>query len=97
MSERTSLEEMFDISSDSDRDIDDETISTYESGEREDVSRAEPIVEEEPKVHIPTVISKIKGSVDIPEEFKFAESNTFYSMLRNIYRGKSVLVTGPSG
>jgi len=97
MSERTSLEEMFDMGSDSDRDIDDETISTYESGEREDFSRAEPIVEEEPKVHIPTVISKIKGSVDIPEEFKFAESNTFYSMLRNIYRGKSVLVTGPSG
>jgi len=91
---KTSLEELF--GSDDDRDIDDEVISTLESGER-DESHDEPIVEDEPVAHIPTVISKLKGSVEIPEEFKFADSTTFYSMLRNIYRGKSVLVTGPSG
>ena len=91
---KTSLEELF--GSDDDRDIDDEVISTLESGER-DESHDEPIVEDEPVAHTPTVISKLKGSVEIPEEFKFADSTTFYSMLRNIYRGKSVLVTGPSG
>ena len=91
MTER-SIEDLFD------RDIDDATISTLESGERDYDSEDSPsIVEEEPVVHIPTVISKIKGSVDIPEEFKFADSTTFYSMLRNIYRGKSILITGPSG
>ena len=95
MSEKSTLEEMFDLGKD--RDIDDDTIATYESGERHHSSPAETIVEDEPVVHIPTVISKLKGSVDIPEEFKFADSTTFYSMLRNIYRGKSILVTGPSG
>ena len=60
-------------------------------------SPSEPIVEEEPVVHTPTVISKLKGSVDVPEEFKFSDDTTFYSMLRNIYRGKSILITGPSG
>jgi len=47
--------------------------------------------------HIPTIMSKLKGSVDMPEEFKFADSTVFYTMLRNIFRGKSILVTGPSG
>ena len=47
--------------------------------------------------HTPTIMSKLQGSVDIPEEFKFANKMTFYSMLRNIYRGKSILITGPSG
>jgi MoxR-like ATPase len=60
-------------------------------------SPSEPIVEDEPVVHTPTVISKLKGSVDVPEEFKFSDDTTFYSMLRNIYRGKSILITGPSG
>jgi len=91
---KTSLEELF--GSDDDRDIDDDVISTLESGERDD-THDKTIVEDEPVAHIPTVISKLKGSVEIPEEFKFADSTTFYSMLRNIYRGKSVLVTGPSG
>ena len=50
-----------------------------------------------PEPHIPTIMSKLKGSVDMPEEFKFADSNTFYTMLRNIYRNKSILITGPSG
>ena len=91
---KTSIEELF--GSDDDRDIDDDVISTLESGERDD-THDKSIVEDEPVAHIPTVISKLKGSVEIPEEFKFADSTTFYSMLRNIYRGKSVLVTGPSG
>jgi len=30
-------------------------------------------------------------------EFKFADSMTFYTMLRNIFRNKYILVTGPSG
>ena len=54
-------------------------------------------VEAPPAPHIPTIMSKLKGSVDMPEEFKFADSTVFYTMLRNIFRGKSILVTGPSG
>ena len=54
-------------------------------------------VEEPETPHIPTIMSKLKGSVDMPEEFKFADSSVFYTMLRNIFRGKSILVTGPSG
>ena len=54
-------------------------------------------IEEPPAPHIPTIMSKLKGSVDMPEEFKFADSTVFYTMLRNIFRGKSILVTGPSG
>ncbi len=57
----------------------------------------EEVKPEPPAPHIPTVLSKLKGSVDIPEEFKFADSMTFYTMLRNIFRGKSILITGPSG
>ena len=56
--------------------------------------------EVEPEVeipHVPTVMSKLIGSVDMPEEFKFGDKMVFYTMLRNIFRGKSILVTGPSG
>ena len=53
-------------------------------------SKEEPIIDD-------SVMGKLKASVDIPEEFKFADSNTFYTMLRNIFRGKYILVTGPSG
>jgi len=76
---------------------------SYEDIERGDLSYdREPVHEEDPtpmKVEptVPTVLSKLKGSVDIPEEFKFADSMTFYTMLRNIFRGKSILITGPSG
>jgi MoxR-like ATPase len=42
-------------------------------------------------------MSKLRGSVQIPEEFKFADNITFYTMLRNIFRGKNILITGPSG
>jgi MoxR-like ATPase len=99
MSEEKSLEDIFDLpkGDDKDRDIDDDFVSTLESGEREDKPESETIVEDEPEVHIPTVMSKIRGSVDTPEEFKFTDDGVFYSMLRNIYRGKSILVTGPSG
>ena len=58
----------------------------------------EPEIEEEPEPIIDdSVIGKIKASVAVPEEFKFADDKTFYTMLRNIFRGKNILVTGPSG
>jgi MoxR-like ATPase len=70
-------------------------FGTDEEGEVE--ATPEPIVEEEPVVHTPTVISKLKGSVSLPEEFKFADDMVFYTMLRNIYRNDPILITGPSG
>jgi len=58
----------------------------------------EYIPEEEPKPIIDdSVIGKLKASVNVPEEFKFADDMTFYTMLRNIFRNKYILVTGPSG
>ena len=33
----------------------------------------------------------------MPEAFKFKDKNTFYTMLRNIYRKEWILTTGPSG
>ena len=57
----------------------------------------EPIVEEEPVVHTPTVISKLKGSVSLPEEFKFADDMVFFTMLRNVFRNDPILILGPSG
>jgi MoxR-like ATPase len=44
-----------------------------------------------------SIIAKLKNSVPIPEEFKFTNDMTFYTMLRNIFRGRNILVTGPSG
>ena len=65
------------------------------------ITDEQPTLVEEPtpvKVeHKPTVMSKLMGSVDVPEEFKFADNVTFYTMLRNIFRGKSIMITGPSG
>jgi len=56
------------------------------------------IPEEEPELVIDdSIIAKLKNSVPIPEEFKFTNDMTFYTMLRNIFRGKNILVTGPSG
>ena len=58
----------------------------------------EPEVVEEPELVIDdSVIGKLKASVPVPEEFKFTNDMTFYTMLRNIFRGKNILVTGPSG
>ena len=55
-------------------------------------------IEEEPELVIDdSIIAKLKNSVPIPEEFKFTDDMTFYTMLRNIFRGKNILVTGPSG
>jgi len=50
----------------------------------------EPIIDD-------SVIGKLKASVEIPEEFKFKDNMTFYTMLRNIFRNKYILITGPSG
>ena len=64
-----------------------------------DIGTESPMPEEEPPVEVEkdTVMSKLRGSVNVPEEFKFADNMTFYTMLRNIFRGKNILITGPSG
>jgi len=65
-------------------------------GDEETIPEEE--VEEEPEPIIDdSVIGKIKASVGVPEEFKFADDMTFYTMLRNVFRGNNILVTGPSG
>jgi len=51
----------------------------------------------ENKKETPSFMETLRMYVDIPDEFKFADKNTFYTMLRNIYRGKSIMITGPSG
>ena len=51
----------------------------------------------ENKKETPSFMETLRMYVDIPEEFKFTDKNTFYTMLRNIYRGKSIMITGPSG
>ena len=70
-------------------------FGTDKEGEVE--ATPEPIVEEEPVVHTPTVISKLKGSVSLPEEFKFADDMVFFTMLRNVFRNDPILILGPSG
>ena len=84
------------------KEMTDEEIEDYDESDSpthdEEHTPEEAVEIEEPSApHIPTIMSKIKGSVDMPEEFKFADSTVFYTMLRNIFRGKSILVTGPSG
>ncbi len=66
---------------------------TEESPMHEEDTTPEEVVE----VEKDTVMSKLRGSVNVPEEFKFADDNTFYTMLRNIFRGNNILITGPSG
>jgi len=85
MSEKSRIEDLFDMSRDMSTDM-------TENPEIEEETTPEEVVE-----HVPTVMSKLMGSVDIPEEFKFADKVTFYTMLRNIFRGKSIMITGPSG
>ena len=53
--------------------------------------------EPEPEVVIPTLISKLRSSVTMPEEFKFPDAMIYYKMLRNVRRNKWILCTGPSG
>jgi len=72
------------------------TTDTVEEGlgpEHDEETTPEEVVEIEKE----TVMSKLRGSVNVPEEFKFADQLTFFTMLRNIFRGKNILVTGPSG
>ena len=68
-----------------------------ERTEEHPMPEEEPTPEEVVEVEKDTVMSKLKGSVNVPEEFKFADDTTFYTMLRNIFRGKNILITGPSG
>ena len=89
MDEKSRIEELFDITGVS-RDTD--SSYTTETPKSEEETTPKEVVE-----HVPTVMSKLMGSVDIPEEFKFADKITFYTMLRNIFRGKSIMITGPSG
>ena len=79
-------------SMDSEPEIEGLTELFGEDGETPDevVEEPEPIIDD-------SVIGKIKASVSVPEEFKFADDMTFYTMLRNIFRGNNILVTGPSG
>jgi len=86
MDEKSRIEELFDISRDED------LTYTTETPKSEEETTPEEVVE-----HKATVMSKLMGSVDVPEEFKFADKITFYTMLRNIFRGKSIMITGPSG
>ena len=51
----------------------------------------------EPEVVIPTLISKLRSSVSMPEEFKFPDAMIYFKMLRNVRRNKWILCTGPSG
>ena len=68
-----------------------ETIDMLLEEEDEEIeAEPEPIIDD-------SIIAKLKSSVGVPEEFKFADNMTFYTMLRNIFRGKNILVTGPSG
>ena len=71
-------------------DWDDMSEVMIEMGEAEIEEEPEPIIDD-------SVIGKLKASVSVPEEFKFTDDMTFYTMLRNIFRGKNILVTGPSG
>jgi len=70
-----------------------DTERTEEHPMHEEDTTPEEVVEVEKE----TVMSKLRGSVNVPEEFKFADDMTFYTMLRNIFRGKNILITGPSG
>ena len=64
-------------------------------GDKEDTP--DEVVEDPEPIIDDSVIGKIKASVGVPEEFKFANDMTFYTMLRNVFRGNNILVTGPSG
>ena len=91
------------ISYEDDRDTIRKTDSEHEGldslfGDEEDTPEEVVEIEEEPELVIDdSVMGKIKASVGVPEEFKFTDDKTFYTMLRNIFRGKNILVTGPSG
>ena len=89
------LDDGEDIESDPSMDSEPEGLEAL-FGDEEDTPDEE--VEEEPEPIIDdSVIGKIKASVSVPEEFKFADDMTFYTMLRNVFRGNNILVTGPSG
>ena len=76
--------------------VDDFMRDAVEAMDRVEIHEPEPAPMPEPPAP-PSLMSKLKGSVQVPEEFKFADDQTFYTMLRNIYRGKNILITGPSG
>jgi len=89
MSEREELDPEMGID-EPERDSADEPLEIEETVEEEIEAEPTPIIDD-------SIMSKLKSSVGVPEEFKFADNMTFYTMLRNIFRGKNILVTGPSG
>ena len=96
----TEKETMSDIEKDDSEDGSSGLEHLFGDRDEEVETSSEPTVEEtEPEVveTTPTVISKLKGSVSLPEEFKFADDMVFYTMLRNIFRNDPILITGPSG
>ena len=44
-----------------------------------------------------SLFERLKAELPVPKDFYFTEDNVFYTMLRNVFRGKWILVTGPSG
>ena len=72
--------------------------SEIEDMDDENPSEIEKVEDKpEPEVVIPTLISKLRSSVAMPEEFKFPDAMIYYKMLRNVRRNKWILCTGPSG
>lgn len=75
-------------------DMDDEMVISLD----ENPSETEKVEDKpEPEVVIPTLISKLRSSVSMPEEFKFPDAMIYFKMLRNVRRNKWILCTGPSG
>ena len=78
-------------------DVEHEGLGALFSDDESPEPVEEPTPEEVVEIEKESVMSKLRGSVNVPEEFKFADQLTFFTMLRNIFRGKNILVTGPSG
>ncbi len=78
-------------------DMSKDEISSVADGLREMDEQAETKSGPEIEEKLNTIMAKLSASVPLPEAFKFKDKNTFYTMLRNIYRKEWILTTGPSG